>query len=683
MSKFNHKKPKQIQIKRLFSRTLFALSFLLVLFCYSCNLDEYNPSAGDATESSFDTWSGLLVQCYTPLYDQLFSASDFLYVSEAGTDLWLSHNDNDNTKELYYYESLTTSTNATNKLFMQAYSVITTCNSVISGAANVTDGDTATVNEMVGEAKCLRGYYYLLLATYYGPVTLNLNPVGQTPDLTPKRNTIAEIYTQIIKDLSEASKALSVTPYDGNPSRVTKKSALGLLARAYAQGAGEGLTENGVSYWQRAKEVSEDLITNASSYNAMLYPDVAEVWSDNNNRNNKEALFIASGPVSGESDSWNYASKSNKLFSYTYCDPNALPELVITKNKQNYFYGRVNNNNFAPSKYLINCYDASWDKRWENSFTTAFANFSMVQPGWMAYNDNVVTLTAAICKEYGIDPSHIGDKIYPYADVNATAATFGGNQYEASVWPKGTHTGDVSTLTATDNVYVNPYPLSQDEDRFAIYLSKDNLSGAEKAKRGYACINIDDLFASDGRCLKTAAEWIAKTGQVNDAYKLYPSLSKFNWSHYGLDYGSNLQVKQGDMFIMRMAEVFLIAAEAEQELGNGGKAATYLNVLRDRAVRQGATKHDLTSASEQDVLDEYARELCGEFDRWALLKRHHAFEKVLSKANPRAAASFNSAIDYYRPISYDFLSQIDNAETYGDNGYGQTGSSGLNGFLNK
>ena len=34
------------------------------------------------------------------------------------------------------------------------------------------------------------------------------------------------------------------------------------------------------------------------------------------------------------------------------------------------------------------------------------------------------------------------------------------------------------------------------------------------------------------------------------------------------------------MFIMRMAEVYLIAAEAEERLGNGAKAAEYLNVLR-------------------------------------------------------------------------------------------------------
>ena len=665
----------------LFPGAGFCLFFCL-FFC-SCSLDEYNPTAGDAAETSFSTWSGLVVQCYTPLYDQLFSASDFLYVAEAGTDLWLSHNDNDNTRQLHYYETLTTSTNATNKLFKQAYSVITTCNAVINGADKLTDGNADDINELAGEAKCLRGYYYLLLATYYGPVTLNLEPAGTTAMLTPSRNTIAEIYAQIVKDLADASDALDITPYNGTVCRVTKKTALGLLARAYAQGAGEGLVENGVSYWQRAKEVAEDMISNAASCNAELYDDVAELWFHSNNRDNREALFVASGPVSGESDAWNYASRSNKLFSYTFCDPNKLSELCVTKNKQNYFYGRVNNNNFAPTRYLINCFDASWDKRWENSFTTAFANFSMVRPSWIAYDTNIVTLTEDICTKYGIDPSHAGEKIYPYADVDAIAATYGGNQYVASVWPKGEHDGDISLLEPTNNVYVNPYPLDADEDRFAIFLSKDRLSDTDRAARRYCCINIDDLFAPDGRYLKTTDDWIARQGLNNSGYKLFPSLSKFNWSWYGMNYGGNLQIKQGDIFIMRMAEVYLIAAEAEQQLGNGAQAAHYLNVLRNRAVRDGASKHELTSATEQDVLDEYARELCGEFNRWALLKRHHAFETVLPDANPRAAAGFNPSINYYRPISYDFLSQIDNAEQYGDNGYGQTGKSGLEGFLNQ
>jgi hypothetical protein len=77
----------------------------------------------------------------------------------------------------------------------------------------------------------------------------------------------------------------------------------------------------------------------------------------------------------------------------------------------------------------------------------------------------------------------------------------------------------------------------------------------------------------------------------------------------------------------------------------------------------------LTTASEQDVLDEYARELCGEFQRWAVLKRHHCLKEQLEKGNIRAYRSFDEKKNYLRPISYTFLNQIENADEYGTNGY--------------
>ena len=242
----------------------------------------------------------------------------------------------------------------------------------------------STLEIVVGEAKCLRAYYYLVLVTQYGNVTLNLIESSETPIMEPKRATIEEIYAQIISDLKDASNALQVTPLDNNYARVSKKTALGLMARAYAQGAGEGLTENGVSYWQRAKEVAEDLITNQTAYGAYLYSDVADVWSQANNRNNLEALFVASGPRAG-TDSYQYGYNSNTLFTYTFCNPSKLSDIYPVSDKQNYLYGRVNNNLYAPSKYLIDCFDAAYDKHWESSFTTAFSLFSMVQVGGRAF----------------------------------------------------------------------------------------------------------------------------------------------------------------------------------------------------------------------------------------------------------------------------------------------------------
>ena len=104
---------------------------------------------------------------------------------------------------------------------------------------------------------------------------------------------------------------------------------------------------------------------------------------------------------------------------------------------KNYFYGRVNNNYYAHSKYLVDCFDARYDKRWEKLIYNSFSLFSMVQAGWRTYDDKnaTITLTEDLCTKYGIDSKFVGKKIYPYVDVNAiNLGSNGGNQYVASVW---------------------------------------------------------------------------------------------------------------------------------------------------------------------------------------------------------------------------------------------------------
>ena len=272
--------------------------FGATLMLNACSLDEYNPGAGTGGDQTknFSYWSGMVTYCYEPLYGQLFSAIDYFAVAEGGTDLWQTANNKTWGSEVFHYEGLTTNTNYTNKLFKQAYSLINTCNSVIEVASGVEGGNATDVRILEGEARCLRAYYYYLLVSNYGEISLILNSSQDGAVLRPERSSYEALYGQMVTDLTLASQYLGKEPYNGDYARVTKKTALGLLARVYAQGAGEGLTENGVSYWQRAKEVAEDLINNASTYGAYLYEDVEDVWASANNKNNKEALFIAAGP---------------------------------------------------------------------------------------------------------------------------------------------------------------------------------------------------------------------------------------------------------------------------------------------------------------------------------------------------------------------------------------------------
>ncbi len=163
-----------------------------------------------------------------------------------------------------------------------------------------------------------------------------------------------------------------VTPYDNNPARVTKKAALGLLLRVYAQGAGEGLSEGGKSYWVRAKEVADSLINNSNTYGATLYDDFSKVFASANNRNNAEALFTAYGlnPYDASYDYFTGNSKPNLYLHYypKFDDAFGTSDIFkrgVNSNTSNAYYGRCNQQFIAPTKYLINCFNAKYDKRWK------------------------------------------------------------------------------------------------------------------------------------------------------------------------------------------------------------------------------------------------------------------------------------------------------------------------------
>jgi hypothetical protein len=478
---------------------------------------------------------------------------------------------------------------------------------------------------------------------------------------------------------------------------VTKKAALGLLARVYAQGAGEGLSEGGKSYWLRAKEVADSLINGMGSYGVSMYDDFAKVFASANNRNNTEALFTAYG-LNPYSDSYDYATGNTKPNLYLHYYPKLddafgtsdIFKRSVNSNTSNAYYGRLNQQFIAPTKYLINCFDAKYDKRWEQSFVTAFTNYSGVQaiaslgtgvpaPANVTYGAATITLTAAMCTKYGIDASHVGEKIYPYVDVNARNASKNATwQYIPKVWDKGVYTGATAALKDVANANVHPYPLAADEDRFIAYLSKEPLSAADKKLRRYVTVNIDDLFDLAADPTGSTYKSVTSTNGLtpSSVANLFPALAKFNNNFDGGWLGGNFQQKLGNIMIMRMAEVYLIAAEAALHVngGDGAAAAQYLNVLRKRACRNsadfnGGTGMQLTSATMNDVFDEYARELCGEYSRWALLKRNKAFETRLPSYNKVAAVNFIPSRHYNRPIPFTFLNQINNANEFGTNGY--------------
>src|SRR5690606_38192441 len=103
-------------------------------------------------------------------------------------------------------------------------------NTFVEKAGNVTM-DESLKARMIGEAKFLRAFYYFMLVDVFGGVPLILETPDADKHADLPRNSMAEVVTQILQDLTDASTVLPET-YGGNDlGRVTKGAALALMAR--------------------------------------------------------------------------------------------------------------------------------------------------------------------------------------------------------------------------------------------------------------------------------------------------------------------------------------------------------------------------------------------------------------------------------------------------------------------
>ena len=118
------------------------------------------------------------------------------------------------------------------------------------------------------------------------------------------------------------------------------------------------------------------------------------------------------------------------------------------------------------------------------------------------------------------------------------------------------------------------------------------------------------------------------------------------------------------VIVFRLAETYLIAAEAAFMIGNNADAVKYINIVRERAASAGnAANMDITAAnlSLDFILDERSRELCGEIVRWWDLVRTGKLLERVKLHNKEAAANILPK-HVLRPIPQ---AQID-ATTTGD-----------------
>jgi hypothetical protein len=168
------------------------------------------------------------------------------------------------------------------------FRVISYANSVINDMPRIAEGNvTADVIEAaLGEARFIRAVAYFILAEYWGevPIVENSTELVSNNEVMLPKNTRSSIYEFIKRDLEYAAQNLKATD---EPGRVTQWSAKGMLAKLYITMAQDLSDPNSASYFDKAKEYAEDVITNSG---LSLMEDYSDLFLIENN-NNEESLF--------------------------------------------------------------------------------------------------------------------------------------------------------------------------------------------------------------------------------------------------------------------------------------------------------------------------------------------------------------------------------------------------------
>ncbi len=126
-----------------------------------------------------------------------------------------------------------------------------------------------------------------------------------------------------------------------------------------------------------------------------------------------------------------------------------------------------------------------------------------------------------------------------------------------------------------------------------------------------------------------------------------------------------------DVFLIRLAEMYLIIAEADMQLNGptGTDAVYYFNELRKHRVAPGGDPDAMEVSSVPDIdfiLDERAREFAGEQLRWLDLKRTGKLVERVQAHNPDAK---NYIQEYHtvRPIPQAQIDDVTNKDEFKQN----------------
>jgi hypothetical protein len=236
-------------IKYYLKRSLLILSFLEIASIVGCKkfIEVAPPVTRVSALNAYNTdatAAAVLTGLYTKLSSITFNTVDFSNLSGlisglSSDELSLWSGQTSVRLRAYYRNNLSPNLNTGSEIWNNLYPYIFICNAAIEGLGTSTRLTPSVNDQLMGEAKFMRAFFYFYLVNLFGDVPLVVSTDYEvTSRLT--RSTKQEVYQQIVKDLLDAQNLLSPDYLNSTVSylvedrvRPTKWAAIALLARTY------------------------------------------------------------------------------------------------------------------------------------------------------------------------------------------------------------------------------------------------------------------------------------------------------------------------------------------------------------------------------------------------------------------------------------------------------------------
>ena len=570
---------------------VFTVCFLTGVFAGCTDLLNEDPSHRGTAETFFPTPKGFeaaVNACYGALrmtnherflwlrgIDQFSVGEGYPYLERPGT-----YNDLDN-----YSPQAMESANGNIKNFWDRHFIaVDRCNRFLSLAKDATVAQDL-INKRMGEVTVLRAWYYFQLVQQFGDIPFPLEPYAELQS-TAERIPVETIYAQLISDLEAVSTSNALPATLEQPGRITRAACWMVLSKIYLTRAWSSFAQS--SDFANAAKYADKIIDESpfqllDKYHMIFVP---------NNEKNSEVILSIQWSKDRSQAQWDWAMSADNWGNNIHSKFGIAYDGGPGGIRSNFYNRLLRVYNEQPYLNLI------------------FGVDTLANPGksYIAPPQQEAITTFPHNHSYTIDSRYDGSFIRLYMAERTEIGRV--------KWVLGEET-KVNIMAAPGSAHLQEVPIAFNQEYFnrgynidfwegardtSIYLARPCESHLWPMERWvYVKYNVElsrYAFADEN---SKEAEYYKNENGVLTGYPrvnwVKVTIAKF-WEPQTI-YSDNWGVR--DFILFRKAEAYLLAAEAYYKMGESGKAADRINVLRQRACTHSNPNYMDVKAADIDI----------------------------------------------------------------------------------